>query len=121
MNSTVAWMAWKRVIDAVCFKGAAGTGKTMLALESAKRSVAAGNKTLVTCFNKLLAGWLGTQLRLQGFDKGIKAMAFLDYLEEIARDYIPRELKKIVIIIKKIFPSMPWRLWMKPGLINLIR
>jgi len=76
------------------FKGAAGTGKTMLALESAKRSIDTGNRTLVTCFNKLLAGWLGIQLKLQGFDKAVTAVAFLDYLEEIAKDYIPEGIKK---------------------------
>ncbi|MCG9479781.1 MAG: NERD domain-containing protein [Actinomycetia bacterium] len=86
------------------FKGAAGTGKTMLALESAKRSAAAGNKTLITCFNKLLAGWLGTQLRLQGFDKGVKAMAFLDYSEEIARDCMPPGVKKNNEYYKKDLP-----------------
>ncbi len=76
------------------FKGAAGTGKTMLALESAKRSQSFGNKTLLTCYNRLLAGWLERQLRLQGFDNGLKAIAFLDYLEEIAKDNIPKNAEK---------------------------
>jgi len=40
------------------FRGAAGTGKTMLALEYAKRMASAGNRTLLLCFNRLLGDWL---------------------------------------------------------------
>jgi len=43
------------------FKGAAGTGKTMLALEYAKRMAAAGNRTLLLCFNRLLGDWLNAE------------------------------------------------------------
>ena len=38
------------------FYGAAGTGKTMIAVEKARRLAEAGKKTLLTCFNKNLAG-----------------------------------------------------------------
>src|SRR6185436_13500111 len=44
------------------FEGAAGTGKTMLALEYARRSAAAGHRTLLLCFNKLLGEWFRTQV-----------------------------------------------------------
>lgn len=37
------------------FYGAAGTGKTMIAVEKARRLAAAGKKTILTCFNKHLA------------------------------------------------------------------
>ncbi|MEI8012167.1 MAG: ATP-binding domain-containing protein, partial [Candidatus Omnitrophota bacterium] len=43
------------------FEGAAGTGKTVLALEYARRSVLAGKKTLLICFNRLLGEWLEKQ------------------------------------------------------------
>lgn len=43
------------------FEGAAGTGKTMLALEFARRSSAAGHRTLFICFNRLLGLWLERQ------------------------------------------------------------
>ena len=42
----------------VIFEGPAGTGKTLLAVESARRSVSKGNKVLFVCFNRLLADWL---------------------------------------------------------------
>ena len=44
------------------FEGAAGTGKTMLALEYARRSANAGHRTLLLCFNKLLGEWFRSQL-----------------------------------------------------------
>lgn len=43
-------------------KGAAGTGKTMLALETFKREVTAGNRTGLLCYNKVLGGWFEREL-----------------------------------------------------------
>ena len=40
--------------------GAAGTGKTMLALEHARRRALAGNSVLLLCFNRLLGDWLAS-------------------------------------------------------------
>lgn len=39
-------------------EGAAGTGKTMLALEFARRCALDGRRTLLLCFNQLLGDWL---------------------------------------------------------------
>ncbi len=41
--------------------GLAGTGKTMLAIESARRAVESGRRVLFLCFNRLLAEWLAEQ------------------------------------------------------------
>jgi len=46
----------------IVFEGAAGTGKTLLAIEQARRAVVAGNKVLFCCYNKLLADWLSDAL-----------------------------------------------------------
>lgn len=40
------------------FRGPAGTGKTFLAVEAARRSVLSGKKTLLICFNRMLGQWL---------------------------------------------------------------
>jgi len=44
--------------DRVLFYGPAGTGKTLLAIEAARRAVNNGSKVLFLCFNKLLGKWL---------------------------------------------------------------
>lgn len=44
--------------DRVLFKGPAGTGKTLLAIEAARRAVRAGRSTILICFNNLLGSWL---------------------------------------------------------------
>ena len=45
------------------FEGAAGTGKTLLAVEFARRRARAGDRVLLVCFNRLLGAWLQGQLR----------------------------------------------------------
>ena len=46
----------------VVFKGPAGTGKTLLAIEAARRANNTGRKTLFLCFNNLLGRWLKDQM-----------------------------------------------------------
>jgi DNA polymerase III delta prime subunit len=45
----------------VLFTGPAGTGKTILALECARREVAKGNRCLLLCYTRLLGRWLQEQ------------------------------------------------------------
>ena len=44
--------------ERVVFEGAAGTGKTLLAIEAARRYAASGYRVLLVCFNRLLARYL---------------------------------------------------------------
>ena len=44
--------------DRCLFNGAAGTGKTMLALELAKGRSAAGDQVALVCYNRILGDWL---------------------------------------------------------------
>ncbi|ADI84190.1 ATP-binding domain-containing protein [Geobacter sulfurreducens] len=46
------------VNNRLVFRGPAGTGKTFLAVEAARRSVLSGKKTLLICFNRMLGQWL---------------------------------------------------------------
>lgn len=43
------------------FTGPAGTGKTLLAIEAARRCHASGRRSLFVCFNRLLGAWLEDQ------------------------------------------------------------
>ncbi len=49
------------LVPRVIFKGPAGTGKSLLAIELAKRAVNQGRKVLLVCFNTLLAESLRRQ------------------------------------------------------------
>ncbi len=65
--------------DRVLVQGGAGSGKTLLAAEAARRHVALGKKVLVLCFTKPLGKWLATRLgpdgvevqTVSGFAKGV--------------------------------------------------
>ena len=53
-----------QALDAICdnpiclLRGPAGTGKTFLGIESARRAAAAGRNVLILCFNHNLGSWL---------------------------------------------------------------
>ena len=53
-------------------EGTAGTGKTVLATEHARHLAASGSKTLLVCFNKLLA----EEIKLQLDDTGVTVSTF---------------------------------------------
>ena len=48
--------------DRILFRGPAGTGKTLLAIEAAKRASKSNKKVLLICFNRLLKEWISAQL-----------------------------------------------------------
>lgn len=57
-----------RILDSIqlnersIIQGSAGTGKTMIAIESAIRAAAEGKTVFLTCYNKLIAEWIQTQV-----------------------------------------------------------
>lgn len=48
--------------ERVIFTGPAGTGKTLLAIEAARRGATQGKSVLFVCFNRLLGSWLKEQI-----------------------------------------------------------
>ena len=70
--------------DKIVFHGAAGTGKTVLAIESAKRSLCKPQRTLVLCFNKLLSSWIKHCLEGFLYEEMGCVDAFCDFMESIA-------------------------------------
>ena len=69
------------------FEGAAGTGKTLLAIEYARRADAAGAGVLFVCFNRLLGDWLkrqteGTQISTGTWHQVLKGIIAAGSLRE---------------------------------------
>lgn len=48
--------------DRCLFQGAAGTGKTMLAIEQAQRRSQAGDRVALICYNRILGDWLSNEV-----------------------------------------------------------
>jgi hypothetical protein len=79
------------------FEGAAGTGKTMLALEYARRSARSGLSVLMVCFNRLLGDWLEKETANANFPKALTAGRYFKLLRHtimqssLAKDFIEKE------------------------------
>lgn len=62
------------------FQGAAGTGKTLIAMESVRHARAESKRTLFVCFNSLLGDWLKSQIRV---DEHLVVSSFHKLLKSI--------------------------------------
>ena len=67
--------------------GAAGTGKTVLAIKNVKESVASGKSTGFFCFNLLLAKELRRHFDLDDETKPLYVGSLTNYLEQLVRKY----------------------------------
>ena len=77
------------------FDGGAGTGKTLLALEFARREASSGKKVLLICFNKLLGQWLALE-KGNSLPHSIKIDSFHHFLDRlIAASSVSNEFRKI--------------------------
>lgn len=73
--------------ERVLFSGPAGTGKTVLALEAARRASSKGKKILLLCFNRLLGRWLSQHPIAQR--EAVTARTFHQYLLGFSDDALP--------------------------------
>jgi hypothetical protein len=65
------------------FQGGAGTGKTLLAVEAARRSGRDGKRVLLVCFNKFLARSIAYEVNRTAPEATIVVDNFHNYLEEL--------------------------------------
>ena len=68
------------------FQGGAGTGKTMIALETVRRGLFEKQRILLVCYNKLLGHWLASQFSSCELEKGLLASSFHSFLSRISCD-----------------------------------
>jgi ATP:corrinoid adenosyltransferase len=73
----------------VLFTGPAGTGKTVLALETARRAASAGKHVLLVCFNRLLGRWLSEHPHARSGQ--ITAGTLHQYMAGIAAIKVPED------------------------------
>jgi hypothetical protein len=52
--------------DRVCVSGGAGTGKTLIAMEAARRAAEKGDRVALLCFNRLVGAWMREELAERG-------------------------------------------------------
>jgi hypothetical protein len=66
-------------------EGAAGTGKTVLALEYSRRQAKKGNKVLLLCFNRLLGEWFESSVSSFG-ESSLRGCSYHRFLRELVMD-----------------------------------
>jgi len=85
------------------FKGGAGTGKTVLAVEKARRLDAEGASVLLLCFNRPLR----TQLKRELADTRVEAMTFHELCGEVCRQAgIPAEARAHGVLEKRFLSDV---------------
>jgi len=90
--------------ERVVFEGAAGTGKTLLALEETRRATQRGERVLLCCFNNLLGNWLKREAEPFGgaattstFHGLLRKLTGLGVPSEAGHDFWDRDLPNAAI------------------------
>jgi hypothetical protein len=80
-----------RILDSIqlnersVIQGSAGTGKTMIAIESAIRSANEGQRVFLTCYNRIIGEWM--QKQLEGWRDKITVSNLHSYLFELSKGF----------------------------------
>ena len=91
----------------ILFKGPAGSGKTFLALEAARRTLGANKRTLLVCYNTLLGKWLQEQtseltstynglLKVGTFHQFMLGISGISKKDDATSDFWSKELPTVV-------------------------
>jgi len=75
--------------ERVVYSGPAGTGKTVLALEAARREALDGQRILLLCFNRLLGEWISAQAR--ALNENIRAATLHGLMRQVAQIEVPAD------------------------------
>ncbi len=80
----------------VIFQGAAGTGKTLIAVEQARRNASKGLSTLMLCYNKYLAAYLRQAIEDEGLQEFVSVKSIHSYFyEALSRAGLKPELEAL--------------------------
>jgi len=74
----------------IAFQGAAGTGKTWIAMKKAERLAISGKRVLFLCYNKTLCSFINEKL---GDHENTDVMTFHSFAQGVLRDYISGEIE----------------------------
>lgn len=66
-------------------QGSAGTGKTMIAIESAIRAANEGKNVFLTCYNRFIGDWM--QKQVEGWEEKITVSNLHSYLFELSKGF----------------------------------
>ncbi len=86
------------------FLGAAGTGKTFIAMEKARRCAAVGKRVLLTCYNKNLVGWLRENVK----DANVTVDHFHGFLTDVLTEQdilTPEEIREDTEFFNEVLPN----------------
>lgn len=104
------------------FSGPAGTGKTLIAMEKARRNAAARVRTLFVCFNKLLGAHLSYVVASEGNGEWVNPVSLHKFFHStITEAGMADELKlaasgkKHESLFREIYPEFFLRAWKKTG------
>ena len=80
-----------RILDSIqlnersLIHGSAGTGKTMIAIESAIRAANEGKRVFLTCYNRIIGEWM--QRQIEGWEDKITVCNLHGYLFELSKGF----------------------------------